>query len=115
MSILICVSCELQQSTLSSRPPFFLFILLKELGISRQSALSVYLLFVNRETVQLPLAIPFKSHFKVESYYSNKPNYTVIGFLRWNGSFNSSLHQKVIGIHLIRSPEKGASLERRGR
>lgn len=76
------VSCVCYSRALSVlAPPFF--IPFKEAGISRRRTLSVsigYLLFVSRETIQVPVAILFKSHFKVKSYYNNKWNYTVIGF-----------------------------------
>lgn len=101
----VCATEEHSQSS-----PSLFSIRFKELWISRQSTWSVstgYLLFVNRETVQLPVAIPFKSHFKVESYYNNKCNYTVIGFSVEMKTLNFTLHQKVITMHLSRSPDSG--------
>lgn len=68
------VSCVCYSRALSVLAlPFF--IPFREVEISRRRTLSVsigYLLFVNRETIQVPVAILFKSHFKVESYYNNK-------------------------------------------
>lgn len=68
------VSCACYSRALSVLAlPFF--IPFREVEISRRRTLSVsigYLLFVNRETIQVPMAILFKSHFKGESYYNNK-------------------------------------------